>query len=73
MSREDEVRVRRRGKTRKVEAEPWRRAKRSLKPDGKSTVQVAQRAIASRDEFVVASAGANLRSHPQSSTAERLS
>ena len=42
------VRVRRRGETRRVEAETWRRVRRSLKPDGKATVQVAQRAIARR-------------------------
>ena len=39
------VRDRRRGETHRVEAEPWQRARRSLKPDGKATVQIAQRAI----------------------------
>ena len=46
VSREDEVRVRRRGETHRVEAETWTRPRRSLRPDAKATVQIAQRAIA---------------------------
>ena len=57
-------RVRRRGETRRVEAETWRRARRSLKPDGKSTVQVAQRAIAPPTVSWSAPVGAKLAFTP---------
>ena len=43
---EGPFRVRRRGETRRVEAETWHRPRRSLRPDAKATVQIAQRAIA---------------------------
>ena len=46
VSREDEVCVRRRGETRRAEVEPWHRPRRSLKPNAKATLQIAQRAIA---------------------------
>ena len=65
MFREDEVRVRRRGETRRVEAETWRRVRRSLKPDGKATVQVAQRAIARRRVRGARRQAQNLRLRPQ--------
>ena len=46
VTREDEVRVRRRGETRRVETETWHRPRRSLRPEAKATLQIAQRAIA---------------------------
>ena len=39
------VRVRWRGETRRVETETWHRPRRSLRPEAKATVQIAQRAI----------------------------
>ena len=61
VSREGEVRVRRRGETRRVETETWRRARRSLKPDGKATLQNRATRDCPADGFVVAPIGANLR------------
>ena len=52
------VRVRRRGETHRVEAEPWHRPRRSLRPEAKATLQIAQRAIAPRAGLVVAPVGA---------------
>ena len=45
VSREDERLCPAAGQNPQGEAETWRRARRSLKPDGKATVQIAQRAI----------------------------
>ena len=61
VSREDEVRVRRRGETRRVEAETWHRPRRSLRPEAKATLQIAQRAIAPPTVSWFAPVGANLR------------
>ena len=58
VTREGEVSVRRRGETRRVETATWRRARRSLKPNGKAMFQIAQRAICPADGFVVAPVGA---------------
>ena len=67
--REDEVRVRRRGETRRVEAETWHQPRRSLRPDAKATIQIAQRAIAPPTVSWSAPVGANLRLRLQSSAA----